>query len=704
MSFRSLAQCRASVELNTLWLTLAWTLFIGLAAVLAMAAWLAYSAVVGPDTSAPAAVALLPQFAGATVPEPTERFVFLSASMLTAGLAFALAAFSLQPRAEGKKRPSVWLSLALYAVLAVLVWIGMSRFDFGPSLFHGERSLERGAGWRLPSLWVAALAWLAAGLLVPRHFPRSVPAVASWGRLATAVFAAAMILQITSWRLPDENAVALTLIWSIHWDAVAYAVAQVANGRTLLVDLPSQYGLYPQLLGSLFRLTPFSVQKLSLVFASMQVLSLSAVLYVVLRLTRYAVFRSAFGIALVLATFETVMKINGVADFYFQYWPSRFFWPAVSVLAFYFYARQPRLSRLVPLSLCAAIGLVWNADTGVMIAGAVAACLGAKSILRWCHPQTRQRTPRWHEAQALCLHVGIVLAVLAATALSFLWAAHEAPHWSWLFKYQSLFYEVGLNMLPLPLTLATPWMSVLAVYVLGLLFALSQWRAGRGDFVADLIFYLSLLGWGLFIYYQGRSHILNLVTVCWPALAIATILADRTARMVRAGGLGAVHLVLPALALAVLCFCAMPFILNVPALGRDALQALNNRSHVASELVADELAFIRQHTHPGEDCVILAQRQGLYHALARVGSPIRGPGYVETLTIEDRDDMLRQVEAGRFACVFLGTGPQTALALDTDIGAALRGYTLVDRNPFNSIAFLSARQPEAETRPTKNGE
>jgi hypothetical protein len=31
-------------------------------------------------------------------------------------------------------------------------------------------------------------------------------------------------------------------VWSDHLDAVVYPISQVINGKTLLVDLPSQYG------------------------------------------------------------------------------------------------------------------------------------------------------------------------------------------------------------------------------------------------------------------------------------------------------------------------------------------------------------------------------------------------------------------------------------------------------------------------------
>lgn len=629
-------------------------------------------------------VTLLPKFGAQVRPEPAERFVFLSVSLATGVLALLFA--SLPPRfpAWVSAASAAWVSLAIYAVLSALVLLGLSRFDFGPSLLYGEAELQEGGARRLAVIWFSAVVVLALTHLLPRRFV--LPSSAGlW--LAGSLFAGAMALQIVAWRLVGEAAVEPNIAWSIHWDAMAYTIAQVAAGGTLLVDFPSQYGLYPELLGRIFRVTDFSVLKLSLLFAAMQVVSMVAVYWVVLRLTRSVVFRLTFGLAFVLVTFETVLKINGMAEFYFQYWPIRFFWPALSVLAVYAYAHRPDLRRAAVVCLCAAVGTVWNADTGVMMVGAFAALLTAKAILRPAAPRAVGGRVS-DEMQALILLLTVLSLTVAATAIYFMTVSSQAPHWAWLMTYPNLFYRLGLNMLPLPLGLATPWMSVLGVYLLGLLFALTEWRRGAHAPCVDVVFYLSALGWGLFVYYQGRSHILNLVTVCWPALAIATILADRTVRMVRAGGLGLVHLALPALTLTVLLFCALPFIQNIGPLWRDAERALDGRGRLASPLVADELEFIRRHTRPGDECVILAQRQGLYYASARLRSPLKGPGYVEMLTVEDRDAMLRQLASGKFGCVFVGEGDDTALDLNTDVLASLRHYGVVETNTSKSMSLL----------------
>lgn len=663
--------------------------------VLAVSMYRAHIAFGGFGSVSSANVALLPKFGAQVRPEPAERFVFLSVSLATGMLALLFAAVPPRFPAWLRASSAARASLAIYSCLSALVLLGLSRFDFGPSLLYGEAALQDGGAQRLAVIWLSAVAVLALVHLLPRRFVLP-PSAGAW--LAGGLFAGAVALQIAAWRLVGEEAAEPSIAWSVHWDAIAYAIAQVAAGQNLLVDLPSQYGLYPELLGRIFRVADFSVLRLSLLFAAMQAVSLAAVYWVVLRLTRSVVFRVTFGLAFVLVTFETVLKINGMAEFYFQYWPIRFFWPALSVLAIYAYAHRPDLRRAAAVCLCAAVGTVWNADTGVMVSGAFAALLVAKAILRPAAPRAvgGRSSP---EMQALLLLLTVLSLTLAATAIYFTAVSSQTPHWEWLMTYPNLFYRLGLNMLPLPLGLAAPWMSVLGVYLLGLLFALTEWRRGANSPCVDVVFYLSALGWGLFVYYQGRSHILNLVTVCWPALAIATVLADRTVRMVRAGGLGPVHLAMPTLTLAVLMFCAIPFIQNIGPLWRDAERTLDGRVRIASPLVADELDFIRRHTRPGDECVILAQRQGLYYASARLRSPLKGPGYVEMLTVEDRDAMLRQLAAGKFGCVFVGEGGDSALDLNTDALVPLRHYGVVDANTSKSMLLLGLEERGGDARP-----
>lgn len=643
-------------------------------------------------SSAPDHPAVLPHYAHQFSPEPLERLAFFVASAVTGTLAFLLAL--VWPRGTaapgGLPRKGRSTAPALMAGLALLAMTGFSRFDFGPSLLYGPARLGSAI---VP---VIAVFWLAAGaaLLMLSARPQAIAACRrnrQGSAIATLLFFVCMALQIASWRLPSEASVEANIAWSLHWDAVVYSISQVAAGRKILLDLPAQYGFSPEITGHLFRLIPFSVLKLSLLLALLQVISLCAVFRVLRREASHPLLQAIFAIALILISFETVLKINGMEEFYFQYWPLRFFWPALSLAAFHAYAGRPSLRRAALVSLCGAAGSFWNADSGLAVTGAFGLFLAAKWMMLTLRHRTTAPAERRHLVLALAVHAGLHLAALAVTYAYFSMSGGAATRWDWLTKYQQLFFGQGFFMLPMPAGLATPWPTVLGVYLLGLTAALFKWRRSAVSRHADLLFFLSALGWGLFIYYQGRSHILNLITVAWPALVSGTILASRTLRLVQARRLGKAHLLLPVTMLAVLGYCALPFLQASPALLRDALEKFRSRGEPVSALVAEELAFIRNHTRPGQSCAILAQRQGLYHAIAQVPSPVTGPGYVELITISDQDEMLRQVEEGRFACVILGLGPDTAMKLARDPADALGAYEIKAVSPSGTLKLFTAR-------------
>ena len=90
-------------------------------------------------------------------------------------------------------------------------------------------------------------------------------------------------MQLAAWRVLGENAIVPEWRWNAHADAVFYPISQVMAGKTLLVDLLSQYGLYPELLAPVCKVIGFSIFNFIALFAVLQVFSLAAVYWVVHR-------------------------------------------------------------------------------------------------------------------------------------------------------------------------------------------------------------------------------------------------------------------------------------------------------------------------------------------------------------------------------------------------------------------------------------
>ncbi|EGY01598.1 hypothetical protein AZA_38957 [Nitrospirillum viridazoti Y2] len=632
---------------------------------------------------------VLKQYYKLLKPEPDERFIFLFLSVLTIPSSVALFLISDSNFQIFKKRHPV-AALSINAILAILVVAGLSRFDFGRSLFLNGPAPALSTLIRLLGCVVAAVVLLVALFRLPPALITTQHRLAS--ALGWGIFLPAMILQITAWRLFNEASMRETSPWSTSMDAFIYSISQVIFGKTVLVNFPAQYGLSAELIGGFFRLFPFSILAFSLVFCVMQVISLAAVFHAFAKETRVWVLRPLFGLALVLVTFASVIMINGVDEYYLQYWPLRFFWPALSIFALQAYKSTPDLRHAAAMSVIAAVGTIWNIESGLPIAIGFAALLATKWAFNLGSREARSIALRRHLLRALLQHGILFVAFAAAMAVYISAKAEHPPHWGWLVEYQKLFYGLGVAMLPMPLTITTPWMSVLALYLLGLLMAASAWRRTPCTRGYDLIFFVALLGWGLFTYYQGRSHILNLINVCWPAILLATILTDRAIRFVRTRRLSRPHLILPAVAIAGLFYTALPFVQNLGLFWQDTLTVIDTWGQASSPLVSDELAFIREHTVPGQACVLLTRRQGLYYAAAGLGNPIDGPGYSEMLTIKDRDALMAQLNTRRFDCVFIGTGKDSEQYLDTDVSTPFRDYETVATNAKGTLHFLKPKK------------
>lgn len=656
-------------------------MFLGAVTVSIIGAWslsLVYHAIAVPVVADPQV--FIPSYRNQIRPEPDERFVFTVLVAVVSMLCLFAAFISERHRRIAARTNSA--SQGLIATAGALIFvIPMMGFEFSMWLID-KQAVAHYYSWLLLGLVLLSVIWYRyAG---PR--PSSLPTSRGVALLTGTAFIIAMLLQIAAWRVVSSRSIYNANTWNVHFDAVIYTVSQVVMGKTLLADLPSQYGLFPEFMAPLFKVIGLSTLSFTTVCAVMQAASMCCIWWVLNRTVRDAVLKIVASIALVMLTFETVLYFIGIQERYFQYWPVRFFWPAVSVIAFYQYSRSGSLRASALVSLVAVVGAIWNTDSGVMIILAFGAFLAFRLIGSYANDESRSS---WRRAlwMAMAAHALITIFVAGAFYLYLSSKASGPLRLSWLYEYQITFYKLGFTMLRMP-TYPSAWMTVMAVYLMGIISGFVGIASGRRSWSLDNILFLSMLGIGLFVYYQGRSHILNLITVSWPAAIVGAILADRVLRAVRAGAASKQLLVLPATALGVLAFCAAPFVWSIPKLIDDSVTLFQNRHQPVSDIVQDEIRFIQDHSQPGATCAILAQRQGIYYAEAKLLSPLSGPGYIETVLRADRDAMVSQLKSRRPQCIFVGIGA-SAIDLGSDISEALRGYKVVATNKSNTMRYLT---------------
>lgn len=643
-----------------------------------------------PSNIASSASLIIDAYKDYIAPKPTERLVFglLAVTIPVLAVVVTLKAPNFEHLTA---RP---FASSLPWLVALMLYLPFLGSDFVVTLLGRYGAINPHMGLRVAASLVVAIGWCVWFARVER-----VRLSGAWRGnallLAWLIFGATVLLQLLSWRVVSFASVTRSGVWSTHADPVFFALSQVVAGKTLLADLPSQYGLFPHMLAPLFCVVGLSVLKLSVLFALMQVASMAGLFFVTSKLVRSRLLLLLAGLALVMVTFETVLYFAGIDERYYQYWPIRFFWPAMSVLVFYWFACRRTLLRCAAVSLLSAIGLLWNVDSGLFIVVAFGAYLVAQwamILFPWSEPPSELRD-RWTSrsfAAAIAIHAVVATAVVSASLAVMVLKAGGPLNLRALFEYQRIFIELGLMMLPLP-TQVHPWMSVLGVYLAGLVVSLGIWRRRGAQVRADVMFYLSMLGLGLFVYYAGRAHILNLVTVCWPAVLLAACGADDLLRGVRAKVLPRVQLVLPVVAVAMLLLAAASFVSRVPFLLTKVWAQLETHGQVEEPFVASELDLIRAQGTGKRECLILSQRQGIYYAESGLASPLKGPGIVEILLKSDQQAIVEAFVKGRLECVFLGVGGFSNPGLNIDLGNVLANYEIKGRNTPETMLFLQAK-------------
>ena len=635
-------------------------------------------------------------------PEPKERFIFQSLCLITPIFVWGLSALSL--RLENFSDVKNWPEKNYFRQAAGVFVIFVATFVFYPFVNsdYVEAILGAYQEYQIPIQFIplatigavlGAFIWMVSTVFygggnrwVRVEKKRRLTKAVSW-----VVFVGSVVLTIFSWRLFGINRVTIDQAWFISMDAAVYALSQVVGGRTILMDIPSQYGMFPEILAPILKLFGASVFNVSAIFAVMQLLSLASLFAVLVRYVKGPGVLMLSGFALVFITFGTSGHSVGNEEVYFQYWPIRFFWPALSVWVFCHFVSSRTLARSGLVSLVAALGCLWNLDTGLAIWLAFPAFLFFRFLGVAMNPVCQLGPSRWMPAdyvKAVVLHVVIAVVVGGAFFGYLNIKGNGVINPDWLFRYQLVFYKLGFMMIPLP-RYYHPWMVVLGVYLLGLLYAFRRWVQGRPGQRADIVGFISFLGMGLFVYYQGRSHVLNLVAVCWPALMISALLSDEAFRMVRSGKVITIYALLPTVAIAVFLMPAVGFLYKIPSLLREVEAAYRLGDHFVSSVVEDEVSFIAANSQTGQKCLILSKRQGIYYLQTRLVSPLAGPGLMESMMKSDDDELSSAIEAARPACIFLGVGNYSRPALPIPLDRILLNYQVARRSSGANMVYLT---------------
>lgn len=626
-----------------------------------------------PEIPAPAQhPSILPNTVG-VYPEPLDRFLFLSlggAAVLM--LAFVALAAARLRNAAADPVPVFW---SLFAVaLITCLWRGAF-----PEI---SRVLADGQ-WLASLVCAGAVAWLWVS--PPATFEVRRRTVS---RLLFAL-ASIMIASQRIWVL--DSAVYHGGPFTSHYEAVTSAMVRITGGSTCLVDVIPQYGCSGEWLAPWFRLVGSGVFALTTTLVVLTIAGLAATMHFAAGLLRHPMLLA--GCLLSLTIVVALNLVYDVNDPIFQYFPIRFLFPALSLVLASWYQRTPGVLRSFALGAFAGVALTWNLESGVAVTGALAflVSLGQFTARPWVI---------WRHLAVLTLRLLTFAAgILLLLFLFKLYLAGKSGVEPDLTKYvlfQRVFYLIGFGMIPI-----SPFPDYWALYV-GLLFATGLLAALHAGSVHDardrnleLATYLAVLGTGLFLYYTGRSHLLVLRLVAWPATILFFFLLERAwdeSRMPRnrraLGATAFLGCLLPAAFLAM----TMPSVVTLALSVRNPPQAEN-------AMIREDLDFIRAHAAPAERVAIVAINQSVLYGETGMRATLSGPGVAEMIRVADRDAQVDALIASGPDKLFVGTELEGAVArgqLGTEVGIDLQrigqAYALEVVGPARRL-LLFRRKP-----------
>lgn len=411
-----------------------------------------------------------------------------------------------------------------------------------------------------------------------------------------------------------------------HINIVSYALSQAVAG---LNDYHI-YGFYCRMLAPLLSLTGTGVFNISIIMGILYMVAIFCIYWTMFRIIKNKIWVIGFALILFYIFGMSVFLHHNSSfklDPYFAYFPIRLFCPAIALLCYYMLITSKQKYWIAACGSVAGCGLLWNVDSGIATAGAFGGVLFAEFIFTSGKKEAFRR---------IVLYV-ISLSVALFLTFALLWIHNgNPPPVISLLKYLNIFYSGGYMMLPMP-GMPAAWCFIAGIYVLGLTAGIHDFAAGKFNIVSRMNLFLSVLGIGLFAYYQGRSHIFNLPSVCWPAMMILFIFTDHLIRLAKAKLIdGSFKILLfPALFLAICAFVSFPF--DVIRLSSGISRTMNGiiEMQQINPMEAD-VRFILANAGNNKVVNILSDMQGVYYAETGLRAGIDNFSVVEQLLEKDR--------------------------------------------------------------------
>jgi hypothetical protein len=413
--------------------------------------------------------------------------------------------------------------------------------------------------------------------------------------------------------------------WLVHLDAVFYSVSQVFAGKSLLVDFNNQYGLYPHFLEPIFQIIGLTVLNFSIIMSTLTAISF-ILIFLFLKKTVSNNVISFLGFTSVVFFGLLILRLDSF-DEYFQYMPLRVIFPTILIFLTAVYLKEENKIIYYCLFIISSFAILWNFDTGTIVFVSWLLLLVFNELFQQ-DKKIMVKNCITHIVTAL----SVFLVVILIYSIYIYTRSASFPNYFLYTQYQQFFYISGYAMLPMDLFHS--WNIIIIIYIVGLLYAIIN----RGNsYIAKIIFLLSVLGFGIFSYYQGRSHDNNLVVVAYPAILLLTIFTDISLTNLTKYGSRLYHnltFVLFLIFILSVSICSIGY--HFGQYYQDSERGFYELNDTKPTILSENIRFIKATTVKGEKILILSgYLNGIYYAESHTESVLNIPGSSEIFLVDD---------------------------------------------------------------------
>jgi hypothetical protein len=175
---------------------------------------------------------------------------------------------------------------------------------------------------------------------------------------------------------------------------------------------------------------------------------------------------------------------------------------------------------------------------------------------------------------------------------------------------------------------------VALVYLCGLVYSISLAIHGKLSLKGAVSFFLSILGVGLFSYYQGRSASTNLAFVAYPAIILLVMYADfLITRITPKGGLSAKFSF--SIIITFFLYSSVLLAADLPVFYREIKSQLMPDDIKKNNLHTRTERFVMENAPRNGRTLLISGYSGYYQLVSQSYPPVVFPSPIEFITVDD---------------------------------------------------------------------